>query len=129
MTAEPPPGPAPAAELHGRPTAAELLDAVAGYLRDDLSGRLDGPDRHMVRIAVHALEVVTRELALGPAQAEAHAGRLAGLGFRDDGALAAAIRSGALADSAELRRALVADTTDRLLVANPQWLPPPPAAP
>ena len=126
---DPVPGPGPGPGLHGRPTAAELLDAIVGYLRDELSPRLEGTDRHMVRIAVRALEVVGREMTLGPTQAAAHAGRLAGLGYTDDEDLAAAIRTGDLADSAELRAALVADTVDRLLVANPQWLPESPPSP
>jgi hypothetical protein len=110
--------------LHGRPTSAELVDAVAGLLRDQLSEQVDGPMRHQVRIAVHALEVVSRELALGPEQEGAHRAGLAELGFDDDASLAEAIRAGSVADSPELRRILRADTRARLLVANPKWLPP-----
>lgn len=110
-------------DLHGRPTAAELVDAVLGYLKEDLLPRAEGPDRHQVRIAVRALEIVDRELRLGPDQARAHAERLASLGFETDGDLARAIRSGQVADSDALRRALTADTADRLRVANPGWLP------
>ena len=114
-----------ASELHGRPTVEELVDAVLGYLREDLLPRMDGADRHQVRIAVHALEIVARELDLGPEQGRAHAARLASLGFDTDLDLAAAIRSGAVADSPELRRALTDDTAARLRVANPRWLPGP----
>jgi Domain of unknown function (DUF6285) len=87
------------------------------------SGMGSGPARHQIRIAVHALEIVVRELALGPEQEEAHRGRLRELGFDDDAGLAEAIRSGRLADSPALRRVLREDTRDRLLVANPGWLP------
>ncbi len=113
-------------ELHGRPTAAELLDAVIGYLRDDFMPRAEGPDRHQARIAVHALEMVAREMDLGPGQARRHEERLAALGFDSDAELARAIRSGELSDTPELRRALTDDTADRLRVANPRWLPPAP---
>ena len=123
------PGPDPQRDLHGRPTAEELLGAIVGYLRDDLSPRLEGGDRHMVRIAVRALEVVGREMSLGAGQGAAHSDRLAALGFPDDAALAQAIRAGEVADSAALRAVLTADTVDRLLVANPQWLPAPTSAP
>jgi hypothetical protein len=112
-------------DLHGRPTAAELLDAVVGYLRDDLAPGLDPGSRHQVRIAVHALEIVAREMALGPAQAEDHAARLAELGVASDAELAEAIRVGARPDGPRLREILAADTADRLRVANPGWLPPP----
>jgi hypothetical protein len=110
-------------DLHGRPTSAELLDAVIGFLRDQLSPGLDDAARHQVRIAVHALQMVQRERELGPEQAGEHAARLASLGLSSDGELAAAIRSGELPDTPELRAALVADTVDRLKVANPRWLP------
>lgn len=112
-------------DLHGRPTAGELLDAVTGYLREDLLPQMEGAERHRVRIAVHALEVVTRELRLGPEQARWHTARLAGLGFASDAELARAIRAGDLADTPELRRVLTEDTADRLRVANPDWLPDP----
>jgi hypothetical protein len=109
-------------DLHGRPTAPELLDATIAFLRDQLMEQLDGPLRHQVRIAVHALEVVAREIDLGSQQAEAHAARLEALGVSTDAELAVAIRSGAVADSPELRQLLREDTRDRLLVANPRWL-------
>ena len=55
----------------------------------------------------------------------AHAERLAGLGFDDDAALAAAIRSGALDDDwTAVAPALAAWARDQLLVANPSYLPP-----
>jgi hypothetical protein len=112
-------------DLHGRPTAAELVDAVIGYLRDELMETLEGGARHRVRIAVHALEIVGRELSRGPGQAEAHAGRLASLGLATDAELAEAIRDGTQPDRGELREVLTEDTRDRLLVANPRWLPSP----
>jgi hypothetical protein len=115
--------------MHGRPTAGELVDAVRTFLEAQVSGGVagsglsDGARRHQMRIAAHALEVVGRELALGPAQEAAHKDRLRDLGFGDDASLAEAIRTGRLGDTPELRRALCEDTRARLLVANPGWLP------
>ena len=115
--------------LHGRPTAWELVDAVRTFLQAQVSEGVtgsapsEGANRHQMRIAAHALEVVGRELALGSAQEAAHQDRLHHLGFDDDASLAEAIRTGRLEDSPELRRALRQDTRDRLLVANPGWLP------
>jgi hypothetical protein len=113
--------------LHGRPTARELIDAVGGFLREQLEPQVEGALRYQVRIAVRALEVVARELELGPAQEQSHHARLAALGMADDTALAAAIRSGSLGDPPGLVEALRADARDRLLVANPGWLPADPA--
>jgi hypothetical protein len=109
-------------DLHGRPTAIELVDAVAGFLRDELSPTVEGPFRHQIRIAVHALEVVSRELTLGPEQAAAHRARLEELGVETDAELAEGIRAGRFDDHPGLIEALRADTRDRLLVANPRWL-------
>ena len=59
-----------------------------------------------------------------PAFAAAHAERLADLGFGDDAALAAALRSGALDGEWEaVAPALAASARDQLLVANPAYLP------
>lgn len=110
-------------DLHGRPTAPELLDASIAFLRDQLLAQLEGPAKHQVRIAVHALEVVAREIELGPEQSAAHLDRLRQLGVETDAQLAQRIRDGEIADGPELRRLLTEDTRDRLLVANPRWLP------
>ena len=112
-----------AGDLHGRPTSEELLDAVIAFIKEQVSVQPDGPLRHQFRIAVRALEIVARELQLGPEQTEAHTGRLLELGVESDGALAVAIREGQIPDSPLLRAALRQDTRDRLLVANPKWLP------
>ncbi|MGI8492130.1 MAG: DUF6285 domain-containing protein [Acidimicrobiales bacterium] len=119
-------------DLHGRPTAEELLDAVHGFLRDDLMPSLEDPLRHQVRIAARVVEIAARELELGPAQEAAHRARLEDLGVANDHALCEAIRRGDFDGSAELKKALTADAIDRLAVANPAWLSPregPPGVP
>ncbi len=105
---------------HDRPSAAELVDAVRELLAGELSDALEGRLRFQARIAANALAIVGRELELGPAQAAAHAERLAALGDVDDRALVDAIRSGALDDRwAEVLAAVRASVLDKLAVANP----------
>lgn len=108
---------------HDRPTASELVEAVAEWIRrTQIDGEL-APSPFHARVAENMLAIVERELALGPAQARAHTARLEQLGVDDDAQLAAAIRSGALDDRAEEVRALVwASVRDKLAVANPKYL-------
>ena len=125
------PPPAPAGPLaadgptapFGRPTAAELVEAVGEYL-DGVRERSEGGARFEARVARNALGIAERELRLGPALVEAHAARLAGLGVADDAALAAGLRSGALdAEWEAIAPVLAASARDQLLVANPSYLP------
>jgi aminoglycoside phosphotransferase (APT) family kinase protein len=113
---------APPSDLHGHPTAGELLDAVAMFLREDV---LPTPGRtgFNARVAANVVDTVARELALGPAQERAHEKRLAAFGAADTGTLAAAIRTG-LVDWQDpaLLAAVRADVTDRLRTANPKYL-------
>jgi aminoglycoside phosphotransferase (APT) family kinase protein len=107
----------------GRPTAAELVEAVREYLDARMERDTDG-SRFETRVARNALAIAERELLLGPAFAAAHAERLAELGFSDDAALAAALRAGDLDDEWEsVAPALAASARDQLLVANPAYLP------
>ena len=50
-----------------RPTAAELVDAVAEFLERDLQPALEGRLAFHTRVAVNALKIVRREMELGPA--------------------------------------------------------------
>ena len=87
---------------------------------------MEGSDRgarFTGRVARNALLIVERELRFGPAMAEAHAERLAALGFDDDRQLAGALRSGTLDGAwADVGPALAAAARDQLLVANPAYL-------
>jgi hypothetical protein len=91
---EPLPDPLPdVATLHGRPTARELLEAVRGYLVEDVMPGTAGQLSFHARVAANMLAIVERELAQPP---RAHEG--------DDWAsLARAVR-------------------DKLAVANPRHL-------
>ncbi len=108
----------------GRPTAAELVEAVREYLEANVMERTEGGARFEARVARNALAVVERELLLGHEIATAHAYRLRDLGITDDAALAAAIRAGDFDDGWEpVASALAASARDQLLVANPSYLP------
>lgn len=114
---------APGSDLHGRPTAAELVSAVAMFLREDVMAGTDGRLNFLARVAANTLDGVERELRLGPAQEQRHRERLAEFGQHDQAGLAAAIRDGTIAaDDPALLAAVRAAVTDRLTVANPRYL-------
>jgi aminoglycoside phosphotransferase (APT) family kinase protein len=114
----------PAQAPFGRPTAAELVEAVREYLERSVMEHSEGGARFEARVARNALQAVERQLRLGPALSAAHAARLSGLGFGDDSALAAAIRSGDFdRDWHDVGTVLAASARDQLLVANPDYLP------
>jgi aminoglycoside phosphotransferase (APT) family kinase protein len=122
-----PPPPAvrdiPGSLPHDRPTAAELVEAVREYVERDVMGATEGRVQFHARVAVNVLRQLERELGLGPAQARAHAARLAQLGFADDRELAAAIRSGDCDDRwNEVVAAVHASVLDKLAVANPSYI-------
>lgn len=118
---------ATASSLHGRPTAAELVDAVRSHLVEQVAPSLDGSAAFALKVASNALAIVQRELELGPQMETAAAAGLAALdvGLADEASLAAGIRAGTVdggrPDVAATVRRLVAD---RLRVANPKWLRP-----
>jgi Domain of unknown function (DUF6285) len=107
---------------HDAPTAAQLVEAVREFLEGDVMAATEGRVRFHARVAGRALAIVERELAVADRLAAAHAARLAALGYADDAALAAAIRSGAL-DSRwdEVAAAVRAAVADKLAVANPGY--------
>jgi hypothetical protein len=108
----------------GRPSAADLVEAVREYLEGDVMEQSEGRARFQARIARNVLSMVARELRRGPSLAHAHRERLDALGFDSDRALAAAIRSGACDDEwPDVGRALGASARDQLFVANPSYLP------
>jgi aminoglycoside phosphotransferase (APT) family kinase protein len=108
----------------GRPTAAELVEAVREYLGSNVMERSEGGVRFEARVARNALAVVERELLLGHEISAAHASRLRDLGIADDAALAAAIRAGDYDDGWQpVAAALAASARDQLVVANPSYLP------
>lgn len=111
--------------LYGRPSAAELVEAVREWIDADVRAATEGRVAFHARVAVNALAMVERELALAPGAEEAHRRRLADLGCRDDGELVAHIRSGAFDELVDdVRQAVAASVRSKLEVANPRWLDP-----
>ena len=114
--------------MYDQPTASELLSAVAGFLRDDISPTLSGRLAFHARVAVNVLEMVRRELALGPAAVEGEGARLKALLGRDaplaelEQALCEAIAAGQVdpADPALVDH-LWATTLDTLAVDQPGY--------
>jgi hypothetical protein len=81
-------------DVHGRPTAAELVAAVAEFLENDIRAATTGQVNFHSRVAANALRMVERELQ-NPGESDLRAA-LDPLGFADETALAAAIRAGEL---------------------------------
>jgi len=107
---------------HDVPDAGELVEAVRDYLQDDLGPRAEGRDRFILRVAANALSIAAREIAALPADATAHAERLAAFGVDSEQALCDAIRSGGLDGRLdELAASLWVTTLDKLAVANPNY--------
>ena len=80
--------------LSGRPTAAELVGAVADFLDDEVRAACAGSVGFHVRVAANVLRTVERELRDDTADAVRAA--LADIGFADEASLAGAIRAGEL---------------------------------
>ena len=109
--------------LYGRPTAAELVAAVADFLDNDVRSAT-GPDAAQVnfhaRVAANVLRIVERELL--DASAGDVTAALADLGFSDEAELAAAIRAGTVDDRpGDLLATLRTLVRRRLDVAHPGY--------
>lgn len=105
------------------PSAAQLAQAVEGFLREELMPALEGRLQFQTLIAANVMAILGRELTDGPQAAAEHAERLASLGMADDAALVAAIRSGAMDGRVgELLTALRPSVEANLKIANPKYL-------
>jgi len=119
-----------------RPTAAELVQAVREFLEHDVMAATSGRVQFHTRVAVNALGMIERELSDGPAYLDAEIGRARALLERDSNdagllerELAARIRDGSLDDRMDaVREHVRATVREKLLVANPGYLPPAPPA-
>src|SRR5262245_14783864 len=67
------------AGMQDRPNAAELLEAVRGFLEKDVLPALEGTAKFHARVAANVLAIVGRELALEPGHLAAEWERLDGL--------------------------------------------------
>jgi len=118
-----------------RPTAAELLQAVREFLERDVMAATEGRVQFHTRVAVNALGMIERELTDGPAFAAAERERAAAVLGHDgdprvlERELAARIRDGSLDDRLDaVREHVRATVREKLLVANPGYLPADPSA-
>ena len=106
--------------LYGRPTAAELVAAVADFLDNDVRSATEGQVNFHARVAANVLRIVERELT--DESATEVTGRLGELGFADEAQLASAIRAGKLDDRAgDVLPILRAVVRHRLAVAHPGY--------
>jgi len=106
---------------HGRPTAAELIAAVAEFLETDVRESTAGQVNFHSRVAANALRMVEREL-LADGEADGVAGALARVGCVDEAQLAAAIRAGELGGGNDhVQSALRALVGRRLAAAHPGY--------
>jgi aminoglycoside phosphotransferase (APT) family kinase protein len=105
---------------HGRPTATELIGAVADFLDGDVREATQGRVNFHTRVAANALRMVIRELQAGDPSAVSAA--LAALGADDEAGLAASIRRGDLDDRGDdVSRCLRALVGHRLAAAHPGY--------
>jgi hypothetical protein len=111
--------------LHDRPDPEDLVATVRRLLADEVIGGLEGRARFNLRVALNVLDIVARQLASEGDDEAAHRQRLDRVGFADDAALAAAIRSGELDDRyAEVAEAIRADVWAKVGVVNPRYREP-----
>ena len=110
------------------PAAAELIDAVAGFLEEHLLPTLEGSKRFNTRVSINTLRIVQRELSVPASESVArHLRQLPG--STDEEPLenillriAEQIRSKAMDENdPRLLAALRAHALDRLAVDNPKY--------
>jgi Domain of unknown function (DUF6285) len=65
--------------MQDEPTPSELIKAVADFLRNDITPQLGGHSAFKLRVAINALDLVTRQLALESNSDAAEAARLSQL--------------------------------------------------
>jgi Domain of unknown function (DUF6285) len=65
--------------MQDEPTPIELTNAVADFLRNDITPMITGHNAFKLRVAINALDLVTRQLTLEQGSDTAEAARLAQL--------------------------------------------------
>jgi hypothetical protein len=114
-----------------RPTASELLAAIADFLREEATPALDKAEPRLgfqMRVAVNSLAILEREARLGPTADAAEQTRLAKLLGRDgtldelNRELARQLRTGERDErDTALMEHLDATVADKIAIANPKW--------
>src|SRR5258706_12105624 len=114
-----------------RPTASELLSAIADFLREEAIPALDRTEPRLgfqMRVAVNSLAILEREKRLGPEADTREQARLVKLLGRDGSLdelnreLARQLRAGQRDErDAALMVHLEATVADKIAIANPKW--------
>lgn len=65
--------------MQDEPTAIELINAVAEFLRADIAPQISGHAAFKLRVSLNALDLVVRQLSLAGDSDAAEAGRLSAL--------------------------------------------------
>ena len=114
-----------------RPTASELLAAIADFLREEAIPALDRAEPRLgfqLRVAVNSLAILERESRLAPAADARERERLVKLLGRDgtvdelNRELARQLRTGQRDErDAALMAHLEATIADKIAIANPKW--------
>ncbi len=114
-----------------RPTASELLNAIADFLREEAMPALDKAEPRLgfqMRVAVNALAILEREGRLGPDADRREHQRLKALLGRDgplddlNRELARQLRAGERDErDTALMAHLDATIADKIAIANPKW--------
>lgn len=114
-----------------RPSASELLAAIADMLRDEAIPALDKTDPGLAfqaRVAANSLAILEREARLGPAADAREHERLAKLLGREgtldelNRELARQLRAGERDErDTALMAHLEATVADKIAIANPKW--------
>lgn len=114
--------------MQDQPSSAELIQAVADFLRDQVMPKLEGHLAFHARVASNALEIVKREIEIAPAENIAEAERLKNLTGRDgtlealNQALCAAIETGAITlETPGLKDHLWLTTLTKLSIDQPNY--------
>ncbi|MEA2943817.1 MAG: hypothetical protein QOD09_4346 [Bradyrhizobium sp.] len=114
--------------MQDEPTPSELIKAVADFLRNELAPQLGGHSAFKLRVAINALDLVTRQLAFEQGSDAAETERLAQLlGMRGSlGELNRALAEKISSGEADLQTPGLADhlwqtTMDKLAVDQPNY--------
>lgn len=114
--------------MQDKPSSAELVQAVADFLRDQVMPKLEGHLAFHARVAANALEIVKREIEIAPTENIAEVARLKALTGRNGSlealnrVLCAAIESGAITlDTPGLRDHLWLTTLTKLAIDQPTY--------
>lgn len=114
------------AEGGGRPSAADLLDAVQDFLTNDLSDVVDQRVKFHGRVAANAIAIARRDQSLAGSFKAENDQSLIDLGFNSERSMAEAIRSGSVGLDSEqghdIWRYCFASVVRRLEINNPKWL-------